>query len=157
MSISSSGGPFPEAGYFGRFGGFEHDESASLVEEFDRLALHQSWSSKSKRYRQEKQKCFAEEFHRHYGKDTNKLSNWQHLCREVGIEPQKSITQCKRMLSKVAVNIVDLVDHRRTGSAVQQFASKARLRRYSITTGKIFSKKNAKEDGYLSALLIQMF
>lgn len=60
-------------------------------------------------------------------------------------------------LSKLAINIVDLIDARRTGEPLQIFQSKAELRAYSRATGKIFSKKKAKSDGYLKVLLIQMF
>lgn len=73
MPARTSDRPNGQEGYFVRFKTFEHDEGASLVEEFDRLALDRNWSSK--RYQKEKQKCFAEEFHHHFGKDQNKLDS----------------------------------------------------------------------------------
>lgn len=102
----------------------------------------------------------------------------QALCEDVHISPiPPSITQSKKVgsssrhldvrsltarrtvqaLSHVAVNHVDLVDYRRTGKPVKLFPSKTALRRYSIRQEKIFPKWQAKEDGFLSALLIHMF
>ena len=60
-------------------------------------------------------------------------------------------------LSHVAVNLVDLIDSRRTGKRVKLFPSKSALRNYSIQQRKIFPKDKAKADGFLSALLIEIF
>lgn len=84
-------------GYFTRFEGFEHDETAALLQEFNRLAITQDWSTHSQRYRKERDKCIAEEFQRHYGRDDNNLNQWQELCREVGLDPPTSIKKCKKV------------------------------------------------------------
>lgn len=87
----------PRKSYFARHTDFEHDESAPLAQEFERLARLRNWRPGSKRYKQEKSRCIAEEFHHQFGRDDNKLNGWQTLCRDVGIEPPKSITQCKKV------------------------------------------------------------
>ena len=87
----------PGESYFVHFSSFQPDEDASLAEEFDRLAICQNWATFSKTYRREKQRCFAQEFSRYFGRDTNNLAGWQDLCQEVGINRQESITQCKKV------------------------------------------------------------
>jgi hypothetical protein len=57
----------------------------------------------------------------------------------------------------VYVNIVDLIDARRTGVPAASFPSKRALRSYSKTQNKIFPKAEAKRDGFVKALLIDMF
>lgn len=72
--------------------------ATTLVEEFERLALDRNWAPGSKRYRQQKQKYFAREFHQQFGQDENRLHGWQNLCRDVGIDPPpESIGQCKKV------------------------------------------------------------
>jgi hypothetical protein len=56
----------------------------------------------------------------------------------------------------VWVNIVDLVDCRRTGEKVRRFESRGELRLYTRNRGKTFPKEEAKEDGFLAALLITL-
>ncbi|KAI9771739.1 MAG: hypothetical protein M1839_002754 [Geoglossum umbratile] len=138
---------------------FIPDPTALLASEFDRLAQSQGWRPGSKRYRKEQARCFAAEFETHYGHKSEKLEGWQDLCREVEISPTPaSITQCKKELKRTHVNIVDLIDCRRTGEyPVLQHKSKAALRRYTLKHGKIFSLKRAKQNGFLTALLIGVF
>jgi hypothetical protein len=59
---------------------------------------------------------------------------------------------------KVWVNIVDLVDHRRegTGGKVERHKSQQALREYTRSTGKMFPKEVAKQNGFLAALLITL-
>jgi hypothetical protein len=61
-------------------------------------------------------------------------------------------------LRKLYINIVDLIDCRRAGQyPVLRHKSKGALRRYSKETKKIFSLKRAKENGFLTVLLIEMY
>lgn len=57
---------------------------------------------------------------------------------------------------KVWVNIVDLVDCRRTGQQVRRFKSRAELRSYTRKKSKMFPREEAKENGFLTALLITL-
>jgi hypothetical protein len=54
------------------------------------------------------------------------------------------------------VNIVDLVDCRRTGEEVTRFESRAALRVYTRRKSKMFPKEEAKANGLLAALLITL-
>ena len=167
----------PPGSFFSQYPEFDHDPTAPLVREFQRLSLQRGWKADGKKYRQSRQNCFAQEFEYHYGQASNKLAGWQTLCEDVYISPiPSSINQCKKVgrsshhgdrpltargnpqaLSHVAVNLVDLIDSRRTGKRVKLFPSKAALRNYSIQQRKIFPKHKAKADGFLSALLIEIF
>jgi len=56
----------------------------------------------------------------------------------------------------VWVNIVDLVDSRRTGGKVERFESMEELREYTKDTNRVFPKEEAKKNGFLAALLITL-
>jgi hypothetical protein len=57
---------------------------------------------------------------------------------------------------KVWVNIIDLVDHQRMGEQLKFHGTEGELRDYTKETKKIFSKEQAKENGFLTALLITL-
>ncbi|KAI9764602.1 MAG: hypothetical protein M1840_008331 [Geoglossum simile] len=139
--------------------GFTPDPTAPLASEFTRLAKSQGWRPNSKRYRKERALCFATEFEAHYGNKSERLEGWQSLCQEVDIDPiPLSITKCKKELKALSINIVDLIDCRRTGQyPVLRHKSKRALRAYSKSTGKIFSLRKVKENGFLTVLLIDMY
>ncbi|TFK97055.1 hypothetical protein BDV98DRAFT_554505 [Pterulicium gracile] len=92
---------------------------------------------------------------------TERLEGWQSLYREVFGQDSpypvrlSSVARC--VLKEVNVNIVDLVDARRTGKRVNRFPSREALRKYSRKHKKIFSLQRAKDNGILTVLLIDMF
>ncbi|KAM5475406.1 hypothetical protein MauCBS54593_001094 [Microsporum audouinii] len=140
--------------YYSRFPGFQSNPTASSSDEFTLLARHMGWGKKSKTYKRERASFLASEFATHYGADGTKLQNWQALCLELQIrEPIDTITKCRKALSKVHVNLVDLIDARRTGKAPTKFPNSQSLREYTLSKGKIFPKAAAKEEGFLKALL----
>jgi hypothetical protein len=57
----------------------------------------------------------------------------------------------------VWVNIVDLIDSRRTGTPVKRHASMKALRSYIKKTKKIYPKEAAKRNEFLKAFLITVF
>jgi hypothetical protein len=59
---------------------------------------------------------------------------------------------------KVWVNIVDLVDHRRTEAEgkVKRHKTQQALREYTKLPGKMFPREEAKQNGFLAALLITL-
>ncbi|KAF2186019.1 hypothetical protein K469DRAFT_574704 [Zopfia rhizophila CBS 207.26] len=140
--------------FFTSFPGFESDPSAPASTEFFRLARHMGWESGTATYREIKARCFRSEFAAHFGRDASKLQHWQGLCLELGIEERiETISSCKKALAEVYVNIVDLVDCRRTGDTPHTFSSLEDLRRYTKSSRKIFPRDEAKEEGFLKALL----
>ena len=91
------------------------------------------------------------EFHLHYGKDETNLEKWQQLCDDCAVIPADSITKCKKVslplalpsrrsqpahqphllqaLSRVAINIWDLIEAGRSGNLpAPRFANKTLLR-----------------------------
>ena len=132
----------PPPSFFADFPSFDHDTTASLADEFNRLSIHQGWKG-TKRH-QKKAQCFAVAFEATYN-EGSKLDGWQKLCEDVGIVPPPlTVTQCKKV-------------SRKKGKQVRKFPTRRALQQYSISSGKIFPKKTAKADGFLSALLILMF
>ena len=84
--------------FFSQYPEFDHDPTAPLVHEFQRLSLQRGWKADGKKYRQSRQNCFAQEFEYHYGHASDKLAGWQTLCADVYISPiPSSINQCKKV------------------------------------------------------------
>ncbi|RAL66261.1 hypothetical protein DID88_005932 [Monilinia fructigena] len=93
----------------------------------------------------------------YFGNETQ-LANWQRLCVDVGMEEvPTSITQCRKALGKVWVNIFDFLDARAVGKPVKRFESERKLAAYTMKSGKIYPKKQAKEGGPVRALLAHIF
>ena len=61
------------------------------------------------------------------------------------------------MLKGTYVNLVDLVDARRTNETVEVFSSREKLSQYIILTDKTFSLKKAKTSPLLEQFLIHVF
>ncbi|GAB7347992.1 hypothetical protein MBLNU459_g5490t1 [Dothideomycetes sp. NU459] len=149
--------------FFDEFMHFTRDPTAPILDEFYRLAAQQGWGKKTKK--KMRQVCLAEEMTDTFaGLDiggvavytgsantagSDKLHHWQALCAELCMTHiPGSITQCKKALQNTHVNIVDLMDARRTGQRVKVFGSYAALRNYTFATGRIVSKKVAKGKGF---------
>jgi hypothetical protein len=84
--------------YFDEFREFDYDETAALIDEFQRLAICRRWATNGKTYRKQRQKCLGQAFEEHFGNGEKNLQGWQSLCEEVNIQgPPASITQCKKV------------------------------------------------------------
>jgi hypothetical protein len=72
-----------------RFPDFQSDPTASLVDDFRRLALQEGWSKKSKTYKEERRAYLAEvveiRFLSVFGVNAGSLQAWQSLCRTIGV------------------------------------------------------------------------
>ena len=94
----SASDDMPPGSFFSQYPEFDHDPTAPLVREFQRLSLQRGWKADGKKYRQSRQNCFAQEFEYHYGHASDKLAGWQTLCKDVYISPiPSSINQCKKV------------------------------------------------------------
>ncbi|KAI4922317.1 hypothetical protein J4E90_000746 [Alternaria incomplexa] len=126
-----------------KFNGFVPDPEDDLIAKLSKLSIHQGWSkSEAKRRRAE---VVEFEVSRHYGPDKSKLENWQKLCRDVKIEPA---------LSRVYVNIFNILDHLDNPQRydVIVFKNYKLFRAYTLKS-RIFPLDQAKEDGFVKALL----
>ena len=84
--------------YFAKFADFTPDPSATVLEEFARLARLRGWKKGGKRYKKERRECLSSEYDLHIGviDQGGKLQQFQALCRELGInDPPDSIRKCK--------------------------------------------------------------
>ncbi|KAI4775873.1 hypothetical protein E4T52_09179 [Aureobasidium sp. EXF-3400] len=142
--------------YFDRFPDFDHHPRRSVRDEFNRLAKTQKWD-KEETARQ-RTTCYNEELEGHFAGlgITSQLERLQHLCVELGLEPLSTVTQCKKALKNTHVNLVDLMNARRTGKKVRMFDTYSQLRKYTKESGKIYPKKDAKGD-VVKVLLRRIF
>ena len=83
------------------------------------------------------------------------LQGYHSLYREVGISPRDSIAECKKMLKSTLVNIVDLIDARRTQKKVVVWLDFEAFRTYTLRNENRINQKEAEEmdGGYLASLL----
>ncbi|KAH6616545.1 hypothetical protein C7974DRAFT_401976 [Boeremia exigua] len=143
------------AGYFAQHGivAGPNDGFNSL---FNRLAIKEGWSKAQRKKR--RHEAIADEIDAIYGTDNSKLEKWQELCRDVQIGPVPlSITKCRKALHTVYVNLVNLIDHRRNRTVrLILFPNYAAFRKWTLGGKKgsrIFPKQQAKEEGFIKALL----
>ncbi|KAL2139996.1 hypothetical protein VTI28DRAFT_4426 [Corynascus sepedonium] len=102
--------------------------------------------------RKKKSRRIVEEFNTYFGAGT--LQDWQRLCRDVGINGDlPSITQCRKALKTVHINIHDLVDAVMQGRQPQRFPNVRQLVEYTISTRKFYPKNKIKEMGPVKALM----
>ncbi|KAL6401737.1 2,3-dihydroxybenzoate decarboxylase [Ilyonectria robusta] len=118
--------------HFENFGNFVPDNNASFDDEFSRLASSQDWVGGTQEYQRQRTIALRSELKLHYFSqsqeleeeheltDEEMLQGYQALCQEVGIAASDSIQECKRDLKGTLVNIVDLIDARRTGKQVKE-------------------------------------
>lgn len=84
--------------FFAAFEDFNYDETALLIDEFQRLAISRQWGLGTRKYRNQRQKCFEQAFDKHFGATEKNLQGWQDLCQELSIKPPpSSITRCKKV------------------------------------------------------------
>lgn len=83
------------------------------------------------------------------------LQGFQDLCAEVGIPPSATVWECKRELKKKLVNIIDLIDARRTLKEVEVWEDFEAFRDYTLQDEHRISVKEAREDGGILAALLQ--
>ncbi|KAH8690590.1 hypothetical protein BGW36DRAFT_401013 [Talaromyces proteolyticus] len=139
--------------FFDRFPTFRPEPRARISVQFRRLAAHMKWETGSRRWRKMWKECMGSEFSRLYGDNASRLQSWQDLCLDLGLQAPPSITKCKKLLSSVYVNIVDLIDCRAAGEIPRMFSSVAALKEYTRKYGQVFPRELAKEEGFIRILL----
>ncbi|KAJ4994116.1 hypothetical protein SVAN01_00593 [Stagonosporopsis vannaccii] len=144
-----------DVGYFAMHGitAGPNDDFNSM---FNRLAIQEGWSMAHRKNR--RHEAIAGEIEGVYGTGNTKLEKWQELCRDVQIYPVPlSITKCKKALSAVHVNLVNLISHRHNRNVeLKLFPSYHALRMWTLggkNGSRIFPKKLAKEEGFIKVLL----
>ncbi|KAL8908426.1 MAG: hypothetical protein Q9207_000845 [Kuettlingeria erythrocarpa] len=144
----------PRSSFFAFYANFRQDPRAPLIDEFRRLAREQGWAGAG--WKIKRRECFLSEFELHLGSIEvgNKLDAWQNLCRELNLNGNlRSITQCKKALKGVHVNIHDLLDARRLRAPVQTFPTASALAQYTRETRRYFPLDEAKRESLIKILL----
>ncbi|KAH7400818.1 hypothetical protein DE146DRAFT_755265 [Phaeosphaeria sp. MPI-PUGE-AT-0046c] len=133
------------------YDGFIPDPDADFLDEFERLANFMGWdTNERKEYRP---KFLEAEFESYYGNNSKSLRNWRKLCRVCLIEPvPNSIEDCTTALKDILVNIVNVVDSRRTGEPIHRFATKRDFIDYTLPH-RTYPLDAAKADTLMSCLL----
>ncbi|KAK3299535.1 uncharacterized protein B0H64DRAFT_388895 [Chaetomium fimeti] len=168
------GAPPPSQSHFAKYKHFTPNDAASFDDEFARLASSQEWVPGSQNYTRQRTIAMREELELHYFSQSQsqqlddideetgeeltpeeiKLRGYQALCHEVGIDPSDSVAECKRHLNNTLVNIVDLIDARRTGKRVKVWDSFQEFRAYTLLDNHRIDITEAKRPpGYLASLL----
>jgi hypothetical protein len=164
------GPPRPSQSHFANFEDFTPNDAASFDDEFSRLASSQQWVSGSQEYTRQRTIAMREELELHYFSQSQpldgikeedelsaeeiRLQGYQALCREVGLDPADSAAECKRHLKNTLVNIVDLIDARRTGKGVKVWDSFEEFRAYTLLDkNRIDIGEAKKPPGYFASLL----
>jgi len=102
--------------------------------------------------------AMVEQFNSLYGRDEKNLTLWQRLCSILNIRPVPGdLRECRGRVRQTHVNLVDLVDTPRTGIAVVVFPTLKRLQDYTVASGKVFPRRDARAGGLLRVLLRQIF
>ncbi|PYH78828.1 hypothetical protein BO82DRAFT_341789 [Aspergillus uvarum CBS 121591] len=139
------------------FPNFKPNPHAPITEEFTRLATQQGWKRGSKTWRKRWNAFVNIEYDRIIGSRLASLDEWRELCELFDLpEPFPSITQCKKALSRVHVNLVDLIECRLLGTKPRTFKNVSQLADYTRDTGKFFNRTLAKQDKLLRIFLRKM-
>jgi hypothetical protein len=169
------GAPPSSQSHFAKYKHFTPNDAASFDDEFARLASSQEWVPGSQNYTRQRTIAMREELELHYFSQSQsqqlndideeetgeeltpeeiKLRGYQALCHEVGIDASDSAAECKRHLNNTLVNIVDLIDARRTGKRVKVWDSFQEFRAYTLLDNHRIDITEAKRPpGYLASLL----
>ncbi|CRL24407.1 unnamed protein product [Penicillium camemberti] len=134
--------------------GVPHDPDLPISVAFGRVALQRGWKPGSKKWKKNWNTCMNSEYDRIIGCRVSSLATWQELCTKVGIEDSfASINQCKKALSRIHVNIVDLLDSWGTDATPVRFKNTKALATYTKSNQKFFGRHIAKQDKALRVLL----
>ncbi|OAA72248.1 hypothetical protein ISF_01321 [Cordyceps fumosorosea ARSEF 2679] len=154
--------PPPSQSHFAKFEDFTPDDAAPFEDEFARLAASQEWVPGSQEYKKERTIAMRAEIKSHFFSqeplapitEEDELRGYQSLCEEVDLPPYDTTEECKRELKKTLVNIVDLIDTRRTNRKVKVWQDFQAFREYTLQDGHTISREEASKDGgYLESLL----
>jgi hypothetical protein len=86
-------------------GDLDCDPAASLIVDFSRLAIQNSWKKNSPEYKQYRAAFIRDEFEAQFGNNLSALGGWQALCKAVGVNDNPtSITQCKKVSSECTLS-----------------------------------------------------
>ncbi|KAI5299223.1 erg26, C-3 sterol dehydrogenase [Ascosphaera pollenicola] len=144
--------------FFQSFRGFPYNRSQSPEKNLSRLLKHFDWTDddEKKAVRHAYKAALVKEFNSWFGGKTNKLANWHALCKALGMNKlPDTIAECKEVVKGYHVNMVDLINHRRSGgsSRVKRFSSEKESADYTVGTEKYFPRRDLEAGAVLRHLL----
>ncbi|OAL49509.1 hypothetical protein IQ07DRAFT_644667 [Pyrenochaeta sp. DS3sAY3a] len=135
-----------------QFDTFVPEPSAPFRDEFNRLSRHQKWGKQKQK--QQKIKALTAEISFHFSQEAEILVSLQDLCEEHGVgNDPTSITQCKKALKSVFVNIYDIIDHRRCPDYEIVYFHSYNAYRRSLVRSARFPLKCAKQTNSIKVFL----
>ncbi|KAJ5183896.1 hypothetical protein N7492_001512 [Penicillium capsulatum] len=146
------------AWFFDQFPDFDHDPQGRVSEEFKRLAAHGKWKPQGKTWKRQWNLCVGDNWDHLIGHRSNYLETWQAMCYKLELSGDfSSITKCRKALSRVYVNIVDVIECWVTNETPRKFHNSHKLMEYSKREEKIVNRNIAKQDRVLRVLLKKLF
>ncbi|CAI7578022.1 unnamed protein product [Penicillium manginii] len=146
-----------QAGWFARFPKFNHNPDAKVSDEFKRLGEQRGWKPSSRTWKKNWRECWNYEYDRLIGHRATSLAAWQQMCAKLGLDNTlPSIRKCKKALSRVFVNIIDLLECWDTEEQPRLFSSQKELSKYA-KKGNTFDREIAKQDKVLRVLLKKLY
>lgn len=167
--------------FFAQHPAFPYRRNAPSVQEFYRMCDYFNWDRDDfdrQNAHDEFKTALVHQFNSIYGTDVNDVESWRKLCLALdivplpnGLEQSRKVSSSDRSFERQAVivvltkekrgktvqevhvNLVDLVDTRKTGESVRIFDTLDGLRAYTIQEGKYFPKESAYAGGVLKFLL----
>ena len=152
----------PIANYFARYPTFNyhysHADDWRQISAFNALGTRLGWDQTRRNGTEfpDLKEAWAEAVEQEFAESG--LDHYQTLCEDLGLEPGDSIRDCKRVLSGVYVNIVDLIQFRkdkranRNPTPLQLFESDEELKDYTRKSKKWCPVETARA-GILLVLL----
>ncbi|KAJ5453986.1 uncharacterized protein N7458_004942 [Penicillium daleae] len=140
--------------FFDQFPDFDCNPDSPISNEFKRLGKARNWRPGSKTWTKNWNRCMGNEYNRLIGSRISNLETWQVMCRKVGLGDEfTSIRQCKKALSCIYVNIIDLLECWETHEMPTRFCNVSQLAKYSKKSAKLIPREWAKQDKVLRVLL----
>ncbi|KAI1792900.1 hypothetical protein LXA43DRAFT_1003704 [Ganoderma leucocontextum] len=142
--------------FFTKYPTFKYNVTAPFLEEFQRLCKTMKWKKDSgpkERAQSALRTAMVKQFNRTYGRDANDLASWQQLCNALGGAVPNEIEDCKELLARTHVNIVDFVQAPETAKPVPNFPTEAELSQYTKKYKKYFPREKVSAGSLLECLL----
>ncbi|CAE6336613.1 unnamed protein product [Rhizoctonia solani] len=143
--------------FFAQYPAFTYDPTRPVLSELKRMKRILKWDNKtwqSSGALGGLRHALVLQFNLTYGTDQNDLASWQNLCRAMDVTniPEK-LSDCKKLVDTIYVNLVDLVDMPNTGKKAKLFKTEGELSTYTKNSKKVFPREDARAGGLLKHLL----
>ncbi|EFQ36158.1 hypothetical protein CGRA01v4_03988 [Colletotrichum graminicola] len=135
----------PLDAFFRSYPTFDYDPTLPPNESYANLKRHMGWRddrTKSINGWNKYQEALEMEMEMWYGAEDD-LTAWHVLCRAINIKPlPNTCEECEQATRRTHVNIIDLIEHRRSNKGrVQTFRNVQELRAYTLETQRVYPNR----------------